>query len=348
MVYNIQTNIIVSKIISSKSSNMFLYLTNDWSQISKSGWRIIVSDLWWQINEFPIALIEGIVIIGRIQLSTDVIRVCLKSHIPVFFLSKKWSYFGKLDSMDAINTDLLYNHIQASVNPQTCLSYAQAFVMSKIQNSRTMLIKWKRYNQTKDPIIVIDQLQRSYRMARRCNSLETLRWVEWYASKIYFSWWSKCVWPDRMWNARNKRPPRDPLNSMLSLWYTLLWQTINMVLDMYGIFGQIWFYHQPKDLKTLLVYDVMEMFRAWIVDNMVINLTQSGKILWSNFSYADNGACIIDNAWLKILISEYYQSVFRDIYNPKRSAKIQMIQRNIEEFKKSLLQKWEYTGFRIT
>lgn len=88
MVYNIQTNIIVLKIISSKSSNMFLYLTNDWSQISKSGWRIIVSDLWWQTNEFPIALIEGIVIIGRIQLSTDVIRVCLKSHIPVFSSAK--------------------------------------------------------------------------------------------------------------------------------------------------------------------------------------------------------------------------------------------------------------------
>lgn len=110
---------------------------------------------------------------------------------------------------------------------------------------------------------------------QQAQNLEMLRGVEGSAARLYFEA-LRLIIPDPFsFEGRNRRPPRDPVNSLLSLGYTLLAQTVEMILHIQGLSTQIGFLHQPKDLKSLLVLDVMEMFRARIVDDMVVRLLYS-------------------------------------------------------------------------
>jgi CRISPR-associated protein Cas1 len=135
---------------------------------------------------------------------------------------------------------------------------------------------------------------------------------------------------------RNRRPPLDPVNAMLSLGYTLLAQTITMILDVQGINSQIGFFHQPKDLRSLLVLDIMEQYRAWIVDDMVIRLIHHNQITLDHFVIDEHDAklpCRLTDDGLKIVLNEYYRLMFKEKDNGNLDTlfvKLKIIEKDIE------------------
>lgn len=333
---------------------MFLYLTIDGLTINKLWGRFIIYNPHQDSRrETPISLIEGIVLIGNIQLTTQVIKACLKAKIPVFFLSKRWNYFGKLDSIEVKNVELLYKQIQASMSEEISLSYAKSIVYSKIENSRIMLMRWSR-KYSVDTSNVNKSLYEYSEKVKNVNNIAVLRWIEWIAAKSYYSAYSKFIQKPFYFKGRNRRPPRDEVNSMLSLGYTLLAQTIQMMLDIYNINTQIWFYHKPKDLRTLLVLDIMEMFRARVVDDMVIRVINKGSINLEHFILLEDEESrpvYFTDEWLPKFLNEYYKTVFKkkDDFNIRNKfVKLKIIEQAIEEFKKSLSNgEFQYEGFKI-
>ncbi len=340
---------------------MFLYLTTNWLTINKSWWRFLIKNPTSDDEseqQIPISLVEWIVIFGRIQISTDAIRECLKWKIPVFFLSKWWFFFGKLDSLEIKNVKLLYNHIKASLDKNIASKYAKNILISKINNSKVMLQRRNRFyfKWGIDNSEIYQKLDEIQNNLLKANNLEAIRWYEWIAAKYYFQWFSKFIKTPFEFNSRNRRPPKDPVNSMLSLWYTLLAQTIQMILNVQWIETQIWFLHQPKDLKTLLVLDIMEMYRAWIVDDMVIRLINKEKINLDHFFVDEkNGkrpVTLLDDG-LKIFIQEYYKVIFKEKWSDEIPfendfLKLKIIEKNLEIFKQSLVKEtYDYEGFKI-
>lgn len=334
---------------------MFIYLTKNWLNVSKKWWKLIIYDINDEnTQETPISLIEWVVIFGRVQLTTDVIREFLKWKVPVFFLSKHWSYFGKLDSLEQTNVELLYNHIKASMDSDISLKYSKSIISSKINNSIVMLQRWTRFKEIYWCENKIQKLRDLQKNIAECNNLDSLRWYEWTCARIYFEWFAKFVKEPFKFESRNRRPPKDPVNAMLSLWYTLLAQTIQMILDIQWVNTQIWFFHQPKDLRTLLVLDMMEMYRAWIVDDMILKIIENWKIKLENFQIIEENPkrpVLLDDDWLKIFLTEYYKTIFKwkdemSIHNTMK--KLKTIEINIEEFKQTLVKKtFDYEGFKI-
>lgn len=162
---------------------MFLYLTTDGLYVTKDGGRFIVKNPVAHDEseqQLPISLVEGMVIFGRIQLSTDVIRACLKGNIPVFFLSKRGSFFGKLDNLEAKNVELLYNHIQASLDPVLSLRYAKSILDAKIHNSRVMLQRRKRFylSEESDFGSALDKLANLQKHLQNAENIAALRGIE--------------------------------------------------------------------------------------------------------------------------------------------------------------------------
>ncbi len=334
---------------------MFLYLTKDALYLKKSGWRLIIDDIKDQsTQEIPLSLIEGIVIFGRVQLSTDVIRAMLKARTPVFFLSKKWSYFGKLDSLEVRNVELLYHQSRASLDDDLSLWYAKTFIISKIHNARTMLLRWGRFYNIYALQHHIDQLKMMIPTIQDVSSKESLRGKEWYCAKIFFDGFALAIKKPFDFKTRNRRPPLDPVNAMLSLWYTLLAQTVTMALDIQNINTQIWFFHEPKDLKPILVLDVMEQYRSWIVDDMVVRMTQTQKLTLEHFAIDeqdDKRPCRMTDDGLKIFLNEYYRLMFKEKDNWNMDTefiKLKIIEKNIEQLKQSLVTwSYQYEGFTL-
>lgn len=337
---------------------MFLYLTTNGSTVTKDGWRIIIKsfkgDSDTNERQIPLSLVEWIVVFGQIHLSTSVIKACLKGKIPVFFVSKYGNYFGKLDSLEFKNVDFLYNHINASMDEQISLQYAKKFIQAKVQNSRTMLMRWSRVYKKEITGSTLNDLQYYHNQIEKAESKESLRWYEWTCAKIYFQAFAQFIANPFTFNERNRRPPKDPVNSLLSLWYTLLAQTIQMILDIYGVNTQIGFFHQPKDIRSLLVLDVMEMFRSWIVDDLVVRMTQTQKMNLTHFHIDQSNEArpvLLTDDGLRLFIDQYYKTVFKQkewVSAGVEFIKLKMVEKNMEKFKASLVQKSrDYEGFTI-
>jgi len=339
---------------------MFLYLTKHSLQLNKEGWRIVITDNETKvIRKIPFNNIEWVVVFGRIQLTTDVITSFLKAKTPVFFLSKYWSYFWKLDSIEIKNVELLYKHIEASTDKNTSLIYAKKIIFSKIHNSITMLKRWARFDFYQQHNLIrfweiIDSLKNYKLKVLESDTKSELRWYEWNASKIYFEafWMFLPVWFEFI--KRSRRPPLDEINAMLSLWYTLLAQTIQMILNIQWIEAQLWFFHKPKDLRTLLVLDMMEMYRSRIIDDMIIRILNKWSINNEHFfinTKDNNKPVLFTQEGLYIFLWEYYKTVFskseeENFWNYK---KLSLIEKDLELFKQSIIKTEpnQYEGFKI-
>ncbi len=339
---------------------MFLYLTKHSLQINKEWWRIVITDNETKVvRRIPFNTIEWVVIFWRIQLTTDVITSFLKAKTPVFFLSKFWNYFWKLDSIELKNVELLYKHIEASTDSEISFIYAKIIISAKIQNSITMLRRWARFDFFQQTLFtrfweIIEELKDYKNKIVNAEKKSEIRWYEWNAAKLYFEafWMFLPEW--FLFEKRTRRPPLDEINAMLSLWYTLLAQTIQMILNIQWIEAQLWFFHKPKDLRTLLVLDMMEMYRSWIIDDMIVRILSKWAINEEHFfinTKDDRRPVLFTDEWLRIFLWEYYKTVFskseeENFWNYK---KLSLIEKDLENFKQSLVNKMpnNYEGFKI-
>lgn len=339
---------------------MFLYLTKHSLQLNKEWWNIVITDNENKITrKIPFNNIEWVVIFWRIQLTTDVVTNFLKAKTPVFFLSKWWNYFWKLDSLELKNVELLYKHIEASTDEELSFLYATIFIKSKIKNSLVMLQRWNRFWyerlwELNDFQNIITDLKIHIEKIDQTNTKAQLRGLEGSASKVYFSGFSMFLKKPFRFTWRTRRPPLDPTNSLLSLWYTLLAQTMQMLLNIHWIDAQLWFFHKPKDLRTLLVLDMMEMYRSWIIDDLVVRITQKESMNEGHFFIDTTNLerpVLISDEWLQIFLREYYKTVFSksDEENFWNYKKMWLIEKDIENFKQSIIKQEanKYEGFKI-
>ena len=336
---------------------MLLYLTQPWLQINKSWWKFIVFDNEKKEEKIiPISLVDAIVVFARVQLTTDVLTACLREQIPVFFIVGNGKYLWKLDSLETKNVELLYKHIWCALNEECCLKYSKIFIKSKIHNSKVMLKRWSKWSWK---IVNVDETIKSLdyylQQVDKAESLNSLRWYEWSASKIHFMKWSEFTPANYIWAWRNKRPPRDPLNALLSLGYTLLAQLVHMYIEILWLDPQIGFMHQPKDLRTLLVLDMMEMFRAWIVDDLVLKVLRNNDIEKDDFIIDRHSQTpvLLTEEGLRKFIWRFYKEVFKkqdeeNVMFGENWIKLKHMEKTLEEFKKSLQDKnYEYKGFKL-
>ncbi len=336
---------------------MILYLTKPWIQLNKKGWKLVI----WDSEEkqerlVPWALIDWIVIFSRIQLTTDVITTCLREKIPVFFITWNWKYLWKLESLDFKNVEVLYKQIWCAMNEECCLKYAKIFIKSKIYNSKVMLQRWKRLADRKVDINdIVETLNYYLKEIEKVDNLDSLRWLEWSAAKIYYEGFWRFLRPPFMRTWRSKRPPLDPINALLSLWYTLLAQTIYMYLQILWLEPQVWFFHKPKNLRSLLILDVMEMFRSWIVDDLVLKVIWNGDIVWEDFIIERHSQTpvLLTEDGLRKFIDKYYKFVFKKstgdyVLTGEEWAKLKFVEKTLEKFKKSLVdENFEYKWFLL-
>ena len=167
---------------------MILYLTKPGTQLNKKGGKLVIRDSEQQQEMLvPWALIDGIVIFSRIQLTTDVITTCLREKIPVFFITGHGKYLDKLDSLEYKNVEVLYRQIGCALDGGCSLKYAKVFVGAKIHNSKVMLQRWKRLWK-KDISVedVVDKLTYYLTQLDDATDIAFVRGIEGNASRIYY------------------------------------------------------------------------------------------------------------------------------------------------------------------
>jgi CRISPR-associated protein Cas1 len=242
---------------------------------------------------------------GNVQLSAQALRELAAREIPVLHLS----YGGWLAAVTTPpphkNIELRRRQFASASDPAMCLALARAFVSGKIRNSRTLL----RRNARDLPEGLLYRLAFWRKRAEREASLESLLGVEGTAARDYFSGFALMFKgsggverPSAFdFTARNRRPPRDPVNALLSFLYSMLVKEMLVALIGVGFDPYQGFYHQPRYGRPALALDLMEEFRPLVADSVVIGLINNGEVRPSDFIARAGAVALTESGRRRVL-----------------------------------------------
>jgi CRISPR-associated protein Cas1 len=242
---------------------------------------------------------------GNVQVTAQAMRALLERHIPVSFLSYGGWYYGRATGVESKNVELRVAQHRAAADPAFCLAIARGIVASKVRNSRTLL----RRNHIAPSLLVLSELEGLARKAERAEALDALLGLEGTAARSYFGAFTGMIKGDASLSGdfdldgRNRRPPRDPMNALLSFAYSLLTKDFTLALAAAGLDPLLGFYHQPRFGRPALALDLMEEFRPLVADSVVIGAVNGGSVGVEDFQSHPSGVAMRPAARKRLLLA---------------------------------------------
>ena len=274
----------VRRLLPGRNDALPLYVQQPGARVGKNGDCLKVMDHDEVLAEARLVEVSHLVLFGAVQVSTQVVQELCRREIPISYLSSGGWFYGITTSLMHKNVELRRRQYAAATNPSFCLRLAARLVQAKIANCRTIL----RRNHTAAPETVLQDLKRDHVHAAQAQSLEELLGIEGTAARRYFSEFRGMLKtdgasPDFDFDGRNRRPPKDPVNALLSLAYAMLAREWTVTLHAVGLDPFLGFYHQPRYGRPALALDVMEEFRPLIADSVVLTAINNGEVRSEDF-----------------------------------------------------------------
>jgi CRISPR-associated protein Cas1 len=274
----------IRKLLPARDDALPLYVQQAGARVAKDGECVKVLDHDTVLAEARLVETSHVVLFGSVQVSTQVVQELCKRNIPISYLSSGGWFYGLTIGMAHKNVELRRRQYAAAANPTECLALARRFVQAKIANCRTLL----RRNHQAAPEPVLQDLKGDQNRAGVAESFAVLLGIEGTAARRYFAEFAGMLKGDgeRLpfdFDGRNRRPPRDPVNAMLSLAYALLVREWTATLHAVGLDPYLGFYHQPRYGRPALALDLMEEFRPLVADSVVLTAINNGEIHPGNF-----------------------------------------------------------------
>ena len=280
-----------------------LYIDENGAIIGIENNRITVSCKNGLKRSLPIETLEGITLLGKAQLTTQCMEEVLKKGIPVSFFSKGGRYFGRLVSTGAAKPELQRRQSRL-YNEEFALELSKRIIRAKIKNQMVLI---RRYSNNTNVEISenIKYMRIALEKIAMVESIPELIGYEGMAAKEYFRALSKCIYEDFKFKGRNRRPPRDPFNSMISLGYSILMNELYNEIEVKGLNPYFGFMHRDAERHPTLASDMMEEWRAVIIDSVVMSLINGHEVRREGFEFdEEDGACYISKTVLDVYLKK--------------------------------------------
>ena len=268
-----------------------LYVQARRAKVAKSGETLVVTVEDAEVATARLEETSQVVVMGNVYLTTPCLHELMWRGIPVTWHSYGGWFFGHTTGNGHKNVELRTAQYRASFDERTCVRFARGLVSAKIQNCRTLLRRnWKR-DESSNPVLV--DLKSDSRRALRADSLPELLGVEGTAGARYFRSFAAMLHEDDSgaefkfdFETRNRRPPKDPVNALLSFAYSLLVRSWTVTLAAVGFDAYRGLYHQPRYGRPALALDLMEPFRPLVADSAVVQAINNGEVRLHDFKTA--------------------------------------------------------------
>lgn len=292
------------RMYAARDERLPLYVQEQGARVRLSGERLKVESAAGEPVEARLANTSQVSLYGNVQVSTQALRELMVRAIPVAFFTTGGWLVGRAGSLDSKNIDLKLAQYQATTNPELCLSIARGLVGSKILNCRTIL----RRNCAEPDAVALSSLKQLGRKATEAESLTSLLGIEGSAARTYFQQFDKLLKPSEgqlpfSMQGRNRRPPRDPVNALLSFCYSLLTKEVVLAVAHVGLDPMLGFYHRPRFGRPGLALDLMEEFRPIVADSVVFGAINNGVILPGDFVHAAGSVSLRPAARRRLILA---------------------------------------------
>jgi CRISPR-associated protein Cas1 len=267
-----------------------LYVTEAGARLGLDGEELVVRGKEGETRA-SIGETSHISLFGNVQISSQAMRRLMELDIGVTFLSSGGWLSGRAEGLGSKNVALRIAQHRAASEAEICRRLARAFVEAKIRNCRTLL----RRNHPDPPAVTLFELEQFARKAQEAESIESLLGIEGTAARAYFGAFTGMLKsPTTAFDldGRNRRPPRDPVNALLSFCYSMLARDVTVALGNAGLDPMVGFYHQPRAGRPSLALDVMEELRPTLADSVVITAINNGVVGERDFLIHPNGVSL--------------------------------------------------------
>ncbi len=251
-----------------------IHVVSHRAYVRRSGNMIKVEEDGQELKTCPIQSVQSVVIHGNAQITTQALQLCATNDIPVHWLSAGGKYVGGLAS-GAMPVQRRIRQYRALCDPKCCLSLTHKLVRARIEGQLRYLLRATRgHIRTNGMTNALNAIRNDLKAVMRCNEIDEIRGYEGNASRSYFGVVNELIIPEMQaqfaLDGRNRRPPQDRSNAILSFGYALLYRSVLEAIVATGMEPAFGFYHTPRSAAHPLVLDLMELFRLPIWDIAVI------------------------------------------------------------------------------
>jgi CRISPR-associated protein Cas1 len=276
------------------------------------------------LRKIPALKVDQILVFGNVQVTTPAMQFCLREDIPIFLLSSRGRFYGVVESFATDKVLLHRGQFARVADPDFTLQVARGLVRGKIANCRTLLLRASRRLSIREfARMAAADLQDLVERLDAAESLESLRGLEGAAAARYFAIWPELVGEEWRFRGRKRRPPPDPVNSLLSFGYTLLFYNTYALVRAQGLHPHVGFYHAMRSGHPALISDLMEEFRAPLVDATVLALIHRKQLTPDDFHLpaAGEGPCLMTDAARKTATTAFENAFNRSVTHPDASER---------------------------
>lgn len=288
-----------------------LYVTTPDSYLSKDGENVVVRSSDEEIFRIPIHNLEGIICFGYLGASPQLMHLCTENNVGLSFLSPEGKFLARINGRTRGNVLLRRTQYRIADDDSASVEIAKNFMIGKIVNCRTILSRSLRDHSA---VVSCDRIKRAdaylYDNLTKiddCTNLDSLRGIEGNCAKAYFDVFDELILKqkqDFFMLDRNRRPPRDNMNALLSFLYTLLAHDVQSALETVGLDPYVGFFHADRPGRPSLALDMMEELRPFMADRHALTMVNLQQIKKDDFFVKENGGVMMtDKGRKEVLVS---------------------------------------------
>lgn len=317
------------------------------AQVGCQGGQIFVTVKKETVRKLPSHQVRSIYLYGAVQLTAQAAQTFLENEVDVSFFAPSGRFLGLLRGLPASGVDARRGQYRLFEEPGICLKISREMIRAKIHNQRVMLMR-----NGEPPKEVLDKMAELRDQTAEADTMQQLLGLEGMAAAVYFEHFGGMLKEKEDFafdfSSRNRRPPRDPVNALLSMGYSMLCKELTGVCHAVGLDPFLGVMHQPRYGRPALALDLMEEFRPLIADSVAVSLINRGEVNKSDFLISASG----------VFLNEHGRRAFWEAYSRRMDTEIshpqfeyQMAYRRM--FEVQARQMWrfvrgeceEYTGF---
>ncbi len=308
-----------------------LFVTSQGSYLSKEGETVVVKTDGEVRLRVPIHTIAGIVCFGNVGCSPYLMGFCAENDVAISFLSEHGRFLARVQGPASGNVLLRREQYRKADDPKVSAETASFILSGKIANSRTVLQRAIRDHAPsiaeQEVRAAVLRLTRHLEGIQQERSLDDLRGIEGDAAHNYFDVFNHLIVAQKesfSFHDRNRRPPMDNVNCLLSFIYTLLMHDIRSALESVGLDPAVGFLHRDRPGRPSLALDVMEEFRPFIADRLVLSLINLKQVQNKGFKKMDSGAVIMTDDARKTVLVAYQERKQEELSHPFLDEKVRI------------------------
>jgi CRISPR-associated protein Cas1 len=300
-----------------------LFVTTDGAYLKKEGESVVVMAEKQVKLRLPLHNLNGIVCFGRVTCSPILMGFCAQRGVAVSYLSSNGRFLARVQGLISGNVLLRREQYRRAESMEQSAIIAKAFVFGKIFNCRTSLQRGLRdhpqINGAEAVQTAILHLSALLNEVKEQNELNVIRGSEGHAAQTYFSVFDHLITTQKegfFFRGRNRRPPMDNMNALLSFVYTLLLHDAIAALESVGLDPAVGFLHRDRPGRPSLALDLLEEFRPLIADRLALALVNLRQVQHGGFSKTEAGGVLMNDETRKTVLVAYQKRKQDEISHP--------------------------------